>query len=69
MEPDERQIELFAKMTQSMRELQQQRQNEAARQRCLAQANCYAAELRQDGSLYCTGYDGRKTYRLAGYRG
>lgn len=66
MNDDERQIELFAKMKEEMREAQRLRGWELSRQRCLARADCYSAELRPDGSLYCTGYEGRKTYRLAG---
>ncbi len=49
--------------------LRRQQANERAAARCMARDDCYRVEIREDGTLLCTDYEGRQVIRPAGWRG
>ncbi len=75
MEKDERQLHIESIMHhvyEGQLELDKFRRDEAndrAVARCLARGDVMTAELREDGSILCTGYNGRQIIRMAGWRG
>ncbi len=48
---------------------QREQANDRAVARCLLRDDTEYAELREDGTIMCTDYEGRVTRRLAGWRG
>lgn len=75
MDQDEKQ-RLLEKTMHSVHEgqtlLARVRQEEAddrAVARCLARADTLLAELREDGTILCTGYNGRVVLRPRGFNG
>ncbi len=46
-----------------------QQAHERALARCLLRDDVVSAELREDGSILCTDFNGRETLRMAGWRG
>ncbi len=64
--------DMLHEMTQMREKLDAQRRSEAnerARARCALREDVFKAELREDGTIMCTGYDGSETLRMAGWRG
>ncbi len=71
MDPKEMEAKLH-EMTQLALELDEERTlqaRERARDRVMRRDDVVACEVREDGTLLCTGYDGSVTLRPAGWRG
>ncbi len=71
MKPEEMEAKLH-KMTQLTLELDEERTRQAherARDRVMRRDDVVSCEIREDGTLLCTGYDGSVTLRPAGWRG
>ncbi len=64
--------ELMHRIHEDQRELrdaQKEAANDRAVHRCLLRDDVLTAELREDGSILCTSFDGSQTLRMAGWRG
>ncbi len=71
MDAEEMEAKLHT-MTQLALEMDLERKSQAherARARCLLRDDVVSVELREDGTLLCTGYDGSVCLRPAGWRG
>ncbi len=73
MKVDERQMELDMHAVHEagirLADARKQQAHERALARCLLRDDVVKAELRSDGSVLCTDFNGRETLRMAGWRG
>ncbi len=53
----------------AIEKLRRQQSNERAAARCMLRDDVTHVEIREDGTLLCTDYEGRQVLRPAGWRG
>ncbi len=66
---DPEQTQLFDELRLKRDAEREEASRQAARTRVLAREDVESVEIREDGTMWCTGYDGSVTLRPGGWRG